>query len=448
MHDRSQHHTPHGEKANNKAPRVSSNGVEILAVTARQILDSRGNPTIAIKLRCGDESIVEASAPSGASTGAHEALERRDGLDAYGGKGVTEAVALTNDEIGTLLTSTVWETLAEVDDALRALDGTADLRRLGANSVVATSMAMARAFAAANYQQLHEWISSETGSEPLMPVPHFNVLNGGAHAANELAFQEFMIAPVGASSEQDAVQAGAEVYHALAARVHRGFSSAGLGDEGGFAPSINRAIQALDLLVAAIQDAGYSPALTDIAIALDPAANGFSLGNGRYRVDGRELSNEELADFYAELTRQYPIRSIEDGFAEDDLPGWQMLNERLGDHIQLVGDDLYVTDPARIRDGAEAGLSNGALIKPNQIGTVSQTFDAISVAKELGLSCMVSHRSGETSDTFIADLAVGTGVGQIKSGAPARGERTAKYNRLTEIELNSKFPFGLTPRHL
>lgn len=271
------------------------------------------------------------------------------------------------------------------------------------------------------------------------------MLNGGAHAANELAFQEFMIAPVGAVDEAAAIQAGAEIYHALAAQIHREFSASGLGDEGGFAPPINSVEAALDLLMGAITAAGYTPGVDDVAIALDPAANGFSLGNGRYRIDGKELTRDDLAVRYERLVAEYPIRSIEDGFSEDDFDGWQMLTERLGHRIQIVGDDLYVTSAARIRDGVERGLSNAVLIKPNQIGTVSQTLDAISVARTYGFCCMISHRSGETPDTFIADLAVGTGVGQIKAGAPARGERTAKYNRLTDIEADTPaLRYGLT----
>jgi enolase len=262
-------------------------------------------------------------------------------------------------------------------------------------------------------------------------VPHFNVLNGGAHAANDLDFQEFMLAPVGVSSEQAAVRVGSEIYHTLQGAVREKFGTAGLGDEGGFAPALSSPVQALDLLLAAIVEAGYST--EDVKIAIDPAANGFYLGDGSYQVEGRRLDRRQLVDYYDGLLGDYPIWSIEDGFAEDDFEGWQLMYERVHDTTQLVGDDLYVTDPARIRDGAEKRYSNAALIKVNQIGTVSQTFDAIATARENDMACMVSHRSGETMDTFIADLVVGSGVGQIKSGSPARGERVAKYNRLLHI---------------
>lgn len=445
-HEHHEHHTRHaGEYVSRHAPRP----VRIDVVHARQILDSRGNPTLTVALLLDGDGPVEASAPSGASTGAHEAIELRDGLPAFDGRGVHQAIELVNTQIADQITSRAWSKLRDVDDMLRELDGTDDYRRLGANSVVAVSMAMTRAFAAAAELSLFEWFAHETRSTPLLPVPHFNVLNGGAHAANELAFQEFMVAPVGAPDEAAAVQAGAEIYHALAGEIHREFAAGGLGDEGGFAPTLRDSEAALELLVGAIRTAGYTPGINDVAIALDPAANGFSLGGGRYRADGHDFTREELAAHYEQLASRYPIRSIEDGFAEDDLEGWRLLNERLGSQIQIVGDDLYVTDPARIRDGADQELSNAVLIKPNQIGTVSQTLDAIAAATSRGLACMVSHRSGETTDTFIADLAVGTGVGQIKAGAPARGERTAKYNRLTEIEAtNSVLPYGLAlPAH-
>lgn len=413
------------------------------AVKARTILDSRGNPTVQVSLTTDTGLILDAAAPSGASTGAHEAVELRDGTDAFGGKGVESAIGLIRDEIAPLLTSRSWAGQRELDEDLRELDGTGDYRRLGANSVVAVSMAAARGFAASAELTLHGWISQVTGNAESMPVPHFNVLNGGAHASNDLAVQEFMIAPVGAAGEHAAVQAGAEIYHALAGRLRREFAAIGLGDEGGFAPPIGRTTVALDYLMEAISDAGYTPGVADVAIALDPAANGFSVGGGRYRIDGRELDRAGLVDFYSDLVDRYPIRSIEDGFAEDDVEGWRLMAERLGDRIQIVGDDLYVTDARRIRVGAEQGLTNAALIKVNQIGTVSQTFDAIAEARASGMACMISHRSGETCDSFIADLAVGTGVGQIKAGAPARGERTAKYNRLTEIEASSPIGYGL-----
>ena len=277
-----------------------------------------------------------------------------------------------------------------------------------------------------------------------MPVPHFNVLNGGAHAANALDFQEFMIAPVAATSMADAVRVGTDVYHALTALVRDRFGSLGLGDEGGFAPLIAAPEEALDLLVAAIRAAGYEPGVDQVAIALDPAANEFFQGAGSYRMLDDSLDRDGLVDYYRQLVDAYPIRSIEDGFAEDDHEGFRRMQAALGDRIQIVGDDLYVTDPQRIREGGEQRLTNAALIKPNQIGTVSQTLSAIATASSIGMASMVSHRSGETTDTFIADLVVGTGTGQIKSGAPARGEHVAKYNRLTEIaEQHPELPYEL-----
>jgi enolase len=408
--------------------------INVTAVTARQILDSRGNPTVAVSLTLNDDSVVEASAPSGASTGAFEAIELRDGGESFGGLSVHNAVDGITNEIAPLLISQEWSGIREIDDAMRALDGTPNYSRLGANATVAISITASRAFALQAGLPLHTWIADVTGNTELLPVPHFNVLNGGAHADNDLDFQEFMIAPVGLATEELAVRAGAEIYHALAKSVRARYNATGLGDEGGFAPPISSPDEALDLIVAAITDAGYTPGIDEIAIAMDPAANGFYVGDGVYRIAGVAKSREELADYYEQLCAMYPIRSIEDGFAEDDHAGWKILFNRIGDKIQLVGDDLYVTDAARILDGAKNGYSNAVLIKPNQIGTVSQTFDAIAVAGENGMHSMVSHRSGETMDTFIADLVVGTGVGQIKTGAPARGERVAKYNRLMQID--------------
>ncbi|CAD6016335.1 Enolase (plasmid) [Agreia sp. COWG] len=323
------------------------------------------------------------------------------------------------------------------------MDGTPNLGRLGANAVIAVSMAAARAFAVARGLALHEWIAETTAAVELLPVPHFNVLNGGAHAANDLVFQEFMIAPVGATSEADAIEIGAAVYHALAGLVRARYGAVGLGDEGGFAPPITHPTEALDLLVDAITAAGFTPGLDGVAIAMDPAANGFYDGTA-YTIAGERLNSEQLVAFYVDLLDRYPIRSIEDGFAEDDHAGWQQLYQAAGHRVQLVGDDLYVTDPSRIQDGADQGYSNAALIKPNQIGTVTEAFDAIEAAHRNGMACMISHRSGETDDTFIADLAVGSGVGQIKSGAPAREERVLKYNRLSAIEAhNTSLGYGL-----
>ncbi|QIZ99840.1 phosphopyruvate hydratase [Leifsonia sp. PS1209] len=420
--------------------------IHIERVDARQILDSRGYPTVAVTMHLGDGAVVTASAPAGASTGAFEAAELRDDGPSYSGRSVHRAVSSVTEEISPLLSRSRWSNIREVDDAIGALDGTENLARLGANAVVAVSIATARAFAHAAEVPLHVWIARVTDSTERMPVPHFNVLNGGAHAANPLEFQEFMIAPVGAAHEEAAVEAGAEIYHALAARVKAKFHTAGLGDEGGFAPDIASPEEAMTLLVAAIQDAGYTPGLDDVAIAIDPAANGFYERDGQYKIAGNLLSRDQLVDYYLRLLDEFPLRSIEDGFAEDDHQSWKLLFDAVGDRTQLVGDDLYVTDMRRIADGAKNRYSNAALIKPNQIGTVTGTLDAIETAKHLGMQAMVSHRSGETLDTFIADLVVGTGVGQIKSGAPARGERVAKYNRLTEIEaMAPRIPYGLLP---
>lgn len=411
-------------------------------VIARPVLDSRGYPTIRVDLLLADGVIVSGESPSGASTGAHEAVELRDGGDAYGGKGVDQALDVIRRELTPLLTSDDWSDLTSVDTMLARADGTGHYARIGSNSAVAISIAASRGFAHNAGLALHDWIARSSGATQRMPVPHFNVLNGGAHAANALDFQEFMIAPVAATSEADAVRIGADVYHALAGLVKQRYGTAGLGDEGGFAPPIDSPEEALDLLVEAITAAGHTPSPDGVAIALDPAANGF-YADGSYRIGGRNVSGSELVGYYEKLVANYPIRSIEDGFDENDHEGWSAMAAALGDTIQLVGDDLYVTDAARIREGAEKKWSNAVLIKPNQIGTVTQTLEAIRTAREAGLACMVSHRSGETGDTFIADLVVGTGVGQIKSGAPARGERVAKYNRLTDIEAASHLPFGL-----
>lgn len=418
--------------------------VTIDAVHGARILDSRGYPTVQVTFELEDGSTVTGDAPAGASTGAHEARELRDGGTAFGGRDVTQALHLIDTDIAGLLTGRSWTAIGQIDAALAELDGTTGYSRLGANSVVATSIAASRALAHAADLPLWRWIADVTGTTPRVPVPHFNVLNGGAHAANALDFQEFMIAPVAATSMADAVRIGADVYHALAALVRDRFGSLGLGDEGGFAPSIAAPEEALDLLVTAIRTAGYEPSVDGVAIALDPAANEFHLGDGFYRMLDDSLDRAGLVDYYRNLVDTYPIRSIEDGFAEDDHDGFRRLQAALGEQIQTVGDDLYVTDPQRIREGGEQQLTNAALIKPNQIGTVSQTLGAIATASSIGMGSMVSHRSGETTDTFIADLVVGTGTGQIKSGAPARGERVAKYNRLTEIAAaNPELAYGL-----
>jgi enolase len=416
-------------------------------VTASEILDSRGRPTLQVSVGLDRGIVGIAGVPSGASTGTKEAVELRDGdPDRYGGAGVQRAVMVVEGEIAERLRAQAWGSLAEVDRALIDLDGTADKGRLGANAIVGASMAVARAMAEAEGLPLYVWLAPE-GVEPRLPAPHFNVINGGAHAQNPLEFQEFMVAPLGAPSFREALRAGAEVYASLRRQLReRGFST-GLGDEGGFAPDIALPEDALDLLVGAIDGAGYQPGAEGVAIALDPAASGFRGEDGRYEVGGEHQSTQELIERYAEMIERYPIWSIEDGLAEDDDDGWVALTERLGERIQLVGDDNFVTNPAIIEAAIHAGIANAALIKVNQIGTVTETLEAMVICHRAGYAQMISHRSGETTDAFIADLAVGSGCGQIKSGAPARGERVAKYNRLAEIELDLPgAPYGLPAR--
>lgn len=435
------HHGTHPGEYVTRAHRA----ITIDTVRGSRILDSRGYPTVRVHLELDDGRTVTGDAPAGASTGANEARELRDGGTAFGGRDITQALHMIDTEISEMLTGRSWASISQIDAALGELDGTAGYSRLGANSVVATSIAASRGLAHAADLPLWQWVADVAGTTPRLPVPHFNVLNGGAHAANSLDFQEFMIAPLAARSMTDAVRIGADVYHSLASIVRDRFGSLGLGDEGGFAPSISTPEEALDLLVNAITASGYDPSVNGVAIALDPAANEFHVGSGLYRVADRTLSRSEMVSYYRNLIDTYPIRSIEDGFAEDDHDGFQQMQKELGGLIQIVGDDLYVTDPVRIREGGNQHLSNAALIKPNQIGTVSQTLTAIATARSLGMASMISHRSGETTDTFIADLAVGTGTGQIKAGAPARGERVAKYNRLTEIEsTHPELTFGLS----
>ena len=381
--------------------------------------------------------------PSGASTGSREAVELRDGDPRrFSGQGVRTAVANVQGEIAGALVGRTFANLAELDQALIELDGTETKSRLGANAIVGVSMAAARAGALASGQALWQALRPE-GVAPRLPVPHFNVVNGGVHAPNDLDFQEFMLAPVGAPSLAEAVRAGAEVYAALRRLLaDRGFAT-GLGDEGGFAPEINRPEDVLALLVEAIETAGYAPGRQGVALALDPAASEF-FRDGRYHVAGEALSSAEMITRYEEIAASYPVVSLEDGLAEGDWDGWRDLTVRLGDKIQLVGDDLLVTNPAIITEAITRGAANAALIKLNQIGTVSETLEAMRLCHAAHWAQMVSHRSGETEDTFIADLAVGTGCGQIKTGAPARGERVAKYNRLIEIETGGALPYGLS----
>jgi len=416
----------------------------ITSVRALEILDSRGRPTVQVTVELADGTVAVAGVPSGASTGSREAVERRDGdVARYRGLGVLDAVAAVGGEIAGCLTGREWHDLADIDTALSKLDGTAAKSRLGANAIVGVSMACARALATADRRQLWDWLTP-AGVGPRLPVPHFNVVNGGVHAPNPLDFQEFMIAPLGAPSLAEAVRAGAEVYSSLRALLAGKGHATGLGDEGGFAPQIAEPEEVLDLLVTAIGDAGYVAGRDGVAIALDPAASEFRESSGRYRVAGQALTSAEMIERYAQITATFPVWSIEDGLAEDDWDGWVALTDRLGERIQLVGDDIFVTNPAIIADAISRGVGNAALIKVNQIGTVTETLTAIATCRDAGYAQFVSHRSGETTDTFIADLAVSAGCGQLKTGAPARGERVAKYNRLMDIAAaEPAMPFGL-----
>jgi enolase len=414
--------------------------------SALEILDSRGRPTLEVTVRLASGATGSAGVPSGASTGTREAVELRDGDQArYRGGGVTTAVDHVNGEINELLSGRDWPHLEALDRALIELDGTETKRRLGANAIVGVSMAAARAMAAADGLPLYQWLAPER-MPPRLPVPHFNVVNGGAHAQNRLEFQEFMIAPIGAPTFAEALRAGDEIYQTLRGLLHERHQSTGLGDEGGFAPDLGTPEEVLDLLVEAITAAGYDPDIGGVAVALDPASSEFREADGRYRyATGQLCTSAEMIDRYEALSERYPIWSIEDGLAEDDWDGWKHLTARLGSRLQLVGDDIFVTNPAIIRDAITKRVGNAALIKLNQIGTVTETLDAMSVCRDAGYAQMVSHRSGETADSFIADLTVATGCGQLKSGAPARGERVAKYNRLLAIEAELSPPsYGLT----
>ncbi len=406
---------------------------EITTVSALEILDSRGRPTLQVTVTLTGGVAGAAGVPSGASTGSREAVERRDADQSrYRGLGVLGTVGAVRGEIADMLTGRGWPDLAAIDAALISLDGTHDKSRLGANAIVGASMACARALARADGRALWDWLTP-AGVEPRLPVPHFNVINGGVHAPNPLDFQEFMIAPLGAPSLPEALRAGAEVYTALRGLLASKGYATGLGDEGGFAPQLSEPEEALALLVAAIGDAGYVAGRDGVAIALDPAASEFRGQDGRYRIAGQSLTSAEMVERYAQIADSFPVWLIEDGLAEDDWDGWADLTSRLGARLQLVGDDIFVTNPAIIREAISRGVGNAALIKVNQIGTVTETLEAIATCRSGGYAQFVSHRSGETTDTFIADLAVGSGCGQLKAGAPARGERVAKYNRLLEI---------------
>ena len=405
---------------------------KIAAIHARQILDSRGNPTVEAEVTLESGAFGRAAVPSGASTGEFEATELRDGGSEFGGKGVTTAVAAVNGEIAGRLVGMDGAAQREIDEAMIELDGTPNKSRLGANAILGVSLAAAHAAAAEAGQPLWLYLGGEGATT--LPVPMMNVLNGGAHADNRVDFQEFMIVPCGATSFSEALRIGAEVFHSLkAALAARGLGTAG-GDEGGFAPDLGSNEEALEMLVEGIRGAGYEPD-TDVAIALDPATSEiYSDGVYRLEHEGRDLSAAEMADYWAEMADRYPIVSIEDGMAEEDWDGWAVLTEKIGDSVQLVGDDLFVTNTERLGRGIETGVGNSILIKVNQIGTLSETLDAVKMAHDAGYTAVMSHRSGETEDTTIADLAVATGCGQIKTGAPSRSDRVAKYNQLLRIE--------------
>ena len=405
----------------------------ITSVHARQILDSRGNPTVEVDVALKDGSFGRAAVPSGASTGAHEAVELRDGdKGRWGGKGVSKAVAAANGEIAAAVIGREAADQAGLDEAMIALDGTANKGRLGANSILGVSLATAKAAAASKGVPLYRYVGGEEAT--LLPVPMMNILNGGAHADNPIDFQEFMVMPVGAPSFAEGLRCGAEIFHALKSALAAGKLSTAVGDEGGFAPDIASAREALDFIGRAVEAAGYALG-GDVVLALDCAATEFFSG-GSYRMDGedRVLGAAEMTDYLAELAGEYPIASIEDGMAEDDLGGWKMLTERLGDRVQLVGDDLFVTNEKRLAEGIEKGLANSILVKVNQIGTLTETIAAVRLAQRSGYTAVMSHRSGETEDSTIADLAVALGCGQIKTGSLARSDRTAKYNQLLRIE--------------
>ena len=410
-------------------------------VDAREILDSRGNPTIEVDVVLGDGSVGRAAVPSGASTGAHEAVELRDGdKKRFGGKGVLTAVANVTERIAPELYGMDAADQAGVDDLLRELDGTPNKAALGANAILGVSLACAHAAAAAHDQPLYRYLGG-VGAR-ILPVPMFNILNGGKHAQDSTDFQEFMVMPVGSETFSEALRAGAEIFGALRTILHDEGHATGQGDEGGFAPSLPSNQAAVEVILRAIEKAGYRPG-EDIAIALDPATtelvvdgSGNDDGPTRYRLEkeNRTLESDELIDLWADWAARYPIISIEDGLAEDDWAGWAEITRRLGDRVQLVGDDLLVTNVDRIERAIEEDAANSVLIKLNQIGTLTETIDAITLARRAGWTAIVSHRSGETEDTTIADLVVGMGTGQIKTGAPSRSERVAKYNRLLRID--------------
>ncbi|MEU0485819.1 phosphopyruvate hydratase [Streptosporangium sp. NPDC006013] len=402
----------------------------IEGVTAREILDSRGNPTVEVDILLDDGSQGRAAVPSGASTGQFEAVELRDGDERYGGKGVEKAVLGVTDEIADEILGFDATEQRSVDQIMIDLDATPNKARLGANAILGVSLAVAKAAADSAELPLFRYLGGPNAH--LLPVPMMNILNGGAHADTNVDIQEFMIAPIGAETFREAVRMGTEVYHALKAVLKEKGYATGLGDEGGFAPNLPSNRDALDLILVAIEKAGYVPG-EDIALALDVAASEFHSG-GVYTIDGKGLSATELIAFYEDLVANYPLVSIEDPLDESDWEGWNAITRALGDKVQLVGDDLFVTNPERLARGIAEGTANALLVKVNQIGTLTETLDAVDLAHRSGYRCMMSHRSGETEDTTIADLAVATNCGQIKTGAPARSDRVAKYNQLLRIE--------------
>jgi len=404
----------------------------IAAIVGREIIDSRGNPTVEVDVALEGGHFGRAAVPSGASTGAHEAHELRDGGKRYGGKGVKKAVEAVNGEIAKALKGKDVEDQRGLDQLLRDLDGTATKKRLGANAILGVSLAAAKAAAAAHKLPLYRYLGGAEAT--LLPVPMMNILNGGVHADNPIDFQEFMIAPVGAASIAEAVRMGAEIFHALKRALKDAGHNTNVGDEGGFAPNLASTKQALDFVMAAIAAAGFKPG-ADVYIALDVAATEL-YRDGLYVLqgEGRKLAAKDMAAYYAELVANYPIYSIEDGMSEDDWDGWRALTDILGRSCQLVGDDLFVTNVARLKEGIEKGIANAILVKVNQIGTLTETLDAVRMAQEAGYAAVMSHRSGETEDATIADLAVATNCGQIKTGSLARSDRVAKYNQLIRIE--------------
>jgi enolase len=405
---------------------------EIEKVHARQIVDSRGNPTVEVDVLLKSGAAGRAAVPSGASTGEFEAVELRDGGDAWGGKGVGRAVANVNGELAEAVHGLDAADQGAVDRTMTELDGTPNKARLGANAILGVSLAAAKAAAAEDGMPLWRYLGGEAAH--VLPVPMMNVLNGGAHADNKVDFQEFMVVPVGAASFAEGLRTGAEVFHALKRTLHDAGLSTAVGDEGGFAPDLDSNEAALQALITGIEAAGYTPG-EDVAIALDPATSEiYDAGSYVLEHEGRVLNAEEMAAYWSDISSRYPVLSIEDGMDEEDWDGWRSLTEQIGGRIQLVGDDLFVTNTERLRRGIDSGVANSILVKVNQIGTLTETLEAVNTAREAGYTAVMSHRSGETEDTTIADLAVATGCGQIKTGAPSRSDRVAKYNQLLRIE--------------